>query len=121
MAKRKRELKYESINQVVSIICALVPPVEMLKKPYEIFSYVKKAHDLPSVAEFLRQCLDAVHKFLMFAYAVESLSIDTVEARVKEALARRSRDSDSVREIIRDWSGLLDIWEQRLDASLPAR
>jgi hypothetical protein len=71
----------------------------MLKKPYEIFSYVKKAHDLPSVAEFLRQCLDAVHKFLMFAYAVESLSIDTVEARVKEALARRSRDSDSVREI----------------------
>jgi hypothetical protein len=93
----------------------------MLKKPYEIFSYVKKAHDLPSVAEFLRQCLDAVHKFLMFAYAVESLSIDTVEARVKEALARRSRDSDSVREIIRDWNGLLDIWEQRLDASLPAR
>jgi hypothetical protein len=57
----------------------------------------------------------------MFAYAVESLSIDTVEARVKEALARRSRDSDSVREIIRDWNGLLDIWEQRLDASLPAR
>jgi hypothetical protein len=57
----------------------------------------------------------------MFAYAVESLSIDTVEARVKEALARRSRDSDSVREIIRDWSGPLDIWEQRLDASLPAR